>query len=80
MRIITIEQQGSTLNFFFDTKECVSINQDEETWEYWDDNDTDIYFSGMIELEGGTVTGYDGCYDLPEAVKVALSQIYDIDL
>ena len=45
---------------------------------YPDDEET--YMSGSFTVEGKTVIDYDGCYELPAEVVMALATEYDIDL
>jgi len=63
----------------------VSINTKEQTWEFQQDaNDDDTYISGSYETDNDrpcTVIGYDGCCDIPLAVKNVLRYIgYALDL
>lgn len=57
---------------------CIHINEHDGAWEFQsNEDDEETYSEGMFETdwENGrplTVTGYDGCYDLPLAVKEGL--------
>lgn len=65
-----------TREFFFDNGEWVSIDLLHEAWEYDKNDDEETYISGMIELYGDFVIGFDGCYELPEAVVACLKIVY----
>ena len=65
---------------YFDTYEWVCIWIDSEEWEYQEDDNPDTYLSGGYEREGKTIVDYDGCFELPEAVKKAFRHLgYKLD-
>lgn len=65
----------ATREFFFDNDEWVCIDLLHEYWEF-DRNVDDSYMSGMIEFLGDFVVGFNGCYELPEAVVTCLKIVY----
>lgn len=67
------------MEFVNEKDEWVSIDPENETWEYQDGEDSESYVSGNFYVEINSkselvVVDYDGCYELPEAVKKALEQ------
>ena len=74
-----------TATFITVGNQWLCINTEDHTWEYQDDVDDDeTYVSGGYETDDDrpcTVTGYDGCFDLPYAVKEALRNLgYALEL
>ena len=69
-------------NFYFDENDTwVGISPSSGSWEIQDGEDDETYMSGGYVVDGNTVIDYDGCYELPAAVILALSEFgYDIDL
>ncbi len=69
-------------NFYFDENDTwVGITPSSGSWEIQDGEDDETYMSGGYVVDGNTVIDYDGCYELPAAVILALSEFgYDIDL
>ena len=59
---------------------CHNFYFNNGTWEYQDGDDEETYISGCFILDGKTVIDYDGCYELPKEVVLALAMEYDIDL
>lgn len=44
------------------------------SFEYWvEDHDEETYVEGSLSVEGKEVIDFDGCFDLPKAVKKALN-------
>lgn len=59
----------------------VAVDKLNGTWEYMENEDSGTYMSGGYEVEGNTVVGYDGAYNLPLEVIDLLEDIgYQIDL
>ena len=75
------QEHGMTkYDVYFDTYEWVCVWTDSEEWEYQEADDSDTYLSGCYEREGKTIVDYDGCFELPEAVKRAFRHIgYKLD-
>ena len=69
-------------NFYFDENGTwVGITPSQETWEVQDGDDEETYMSGGYVVDGNTVIDYDGCFELPKQVILALSEYgYNIDL
>jgi len=72
--------EGKYHNSYFDNGVWVGIIPEDKTWEYQDSDDEETYISGSFTVEGKTVIDYDGCYELPAEVVMALATEYDIDL
>lgn len=56
---------------------CVYIDTDdgEGSWEYQsDDNDEETYSDGGLWFDGKELVDYDGCYELPEEVMLAIKE------
>lgn len=46
------------------------------SWEYQsDEDDAETYSEGGLWFEDKTLVDYDGCYDLPEEVQLALKEL-----
>ena len=67
-------------NAYFDNGAWVGITPEDEIWEYQMQDDEDTYMSGSFTVEDNTVIDYDGCYELPAEVIMALAEEYDIDI
>ncbi len=80
MKITKREKKDGVENFYFDTEEWVAIDKSEGLGEYQEGDDEESYMSGGIVVDGGEVIDYDGCYSLPQAVILALGQIFDVDI
>lgn len=83
MNIIKRNEDNGIREFWFDDvdESWVAITPGSHCWEYEENNDDDTYVSGNFVTDGNTVIDYDGIYDLPVAVILALSALgYDIDL
>lgn len=52
------------------------------SWEFQgDEEDEETYMSGGYTLDGNTVYDYDGCFELPAEVIIAMADYgYNIDL
>jgi len=72
-----------TTEFKYDNGAWVSVCTDKEdgSWEYqWDEDDEETYSEGGLWFEDKTLTDYDGCYELPEEVKMALKELgYELE-
>lgn len=72
--------------FKFDNGAWVSVicagGTDEGSWEYqWDEDDDETYAEGGIWFEDMELVGYDGCYGLPEEVKMAVRELgYEVNI
>ena len=80
MQLSSRNIENNCHNFYFDNGTWVGITPDDETWEYQEGDDEETYSSGCFILEGKTVIDYDGCFELPKEVVLALATEYDIDL
>lgn len=48
----------------------------EGSWEYQsDEDDEETYSEGGLWFEDKTLVDYDGCYELPEEVQLALNEL-----
>ena len=75
-----LEKNSEPIEFKFDNGAWVSIhinNEDgDNLWEYQSNNDDDdTYLYGTLMIENGEVIDYDGCYELPQEVKLALTDL-----
>ena len=70
------------INYFFDEENIwVGIRKDSCSWEYQEDEDDESYLSGNFVVDGCCVIDYDGCYELPNSVCLALTDLgYTLDL
>ena len=80
MKITKQEKKDGVENIYFDTQEWVAIDKSEGLWEYQEGDDEESYISGGFVVDGGTVIDYDGCYELPKAVMLALALFYEMDI
>jgi hypothetical protein len=82
MQIIERQINHGGHNFKFDNGAWVCIWPEDESWEFQsDEDDEESYMSGGYELDGNTVEGYDGCFELPKEVQTALEDYgYKLDL
>lgn len=79
MNIVKEYTENGVFNCHFDDDSWVGITPSTQSWEYLDGYDD--YMSGGYLVDGNTVYEYDGCYELPTQVILALSaKGYDIDL
>jgi len=82
MKIIDTKQGHSTdsKEFKFDNGAwaCVYAGYEdgEGSWEYQsDEGDEETYSEGGLWFEDKTLIDYDGCYELPEEVQLALKEL-----
>lgn len=85
---ITSKKQVSerSTEFKFDNGAWACLYTDYETedgsWEYQSDEDEDDdekYSEGGLWFKGKSLVDYDGCYELPEEVAIALMDLgYDV--
>lgn len=82
MKIIKTKQEHTAKSneFKFDSGAWVSVHKGGDTcegsWEYQsDEDDGETYLNGMLWIEDGVVVDYDGCFELPEEVKIALEEL-----
>ena len=88
MKIIEKKQGHSTdsQEFKFDNGAWVSVYNGGDTgqgsWEYQsDENDEETYSEGGLWFEGKELVDYDGCFELPKEVVMAVLELgFDIDL
>ena len=75
-----VNEQGGH-EYTFDNGAWVCITPGEGTWEYQKGDDEDTYISGGYVVDGCTVIDYDGCFELPKEVAIALTaKGYMLDL
>lgn len=87
MKIVEKKNGHSTdsTEFKFDNGAWVSIYNGGDTgygsWEYQEDeDDEETYSEGGLWFDGKTIEDYDGCYELPEEVQIALKELgYTLD-
>ena len=79
MKIIKKKQEKKATEFNFDNGAWVKIhNADGEygSWEFQaDEDDEETYSEGGLWFEGKELVDYDGCYELPEEVRMALTEL-----
>ena len=67
----------------YDNGEWVCIDENEQGWEYQPNNDPETYVSGSFTLDeyaDKKVIDYDGCFELPQMVIAALTELgYDTE-
>lgn len=81
MKITEEKEWAGSSVFWFDNGSMVWIQDFDGFWEYQSDlKDDDTYISGNYYCDGDTVIDYDGVFELPEEVKIALSTKYKLDL
>ena len=79
--IVSRNVEDGIHNFYFEDEEWVGITPSSHSWEYQEGDDDDSYISGNYVTDGNTVIDYDGSFELPTQVILALSEFgYDIDL
>ena len=63
---------------------CVYTGYEDGTgsWEYQsDEDDEETYSEGGLWFEDKTLVDYDGCYELPEEVVMAVTELgFNVDL
>lgn len=79
MKIIKETKNKENVELKFDNGAWVSIGSD--NWECQSDEDDDeTYCSGGLWFEGKSIVDYDGCFELPKEVKMALTHLgYDLE-
>ena len=76
-----VEEKETVCNVsYFSNGVEVSINKSLQVWEYQIGDDSDSYLSGIYVLDDDTVIDYDGCFELPKEVMIALGKLYKLDL
>lgn len=81
MQITSRNIEDGVHNTYFDNDVWVGITPAEQTWEYQEGDDDESYMSGGYTVDGCTVIDYDGCFELPKEVILALAEEnYEIDL
>ena len=81
----TIKVSERTKEFKFDNGAWASVYIDTEdgdgSWEYQsDEDDEETYSDGGLWFEEKKVVDYDGIYELPEEVKLAIRDMgYEIE-
>lgn len=82
-KILVTSPNGKCIEYTFDTGEWVSLWISGREWEYQQGDDDDTYMSGGFFTDDdnpNVVVDYDGCYDLPLAVRVAIERWFTLDL
>lgn len=73
MKIVHKKSNNGRLDYDFDNGAWVSIDDEGLDWEYMSDADNeDSYCSGMLIWDNGAIVDFDGVFELPLAVKLAL--------
>ncbi len=86
MKIIEKIKNKGTLEVRFANGTWVKVYDGSDTgigsWEYQtDEDDEETYSEGSLEFDGRTLTGYDGCFELPMAVIIAVEELgFDVEL
>lgn len=86
MKIIEKKKDKGTLEVRFNNGTWVKVYDGSGTgigsWEYqYDEDDEETYSEGCLEFTDRTLDGYDGCFELPKEVIMAVSELgFDIDL
>jgi hypothetical protein len=74
MKIIKKTNKKVNVEFKFDNGAWVSIDPDH--WEYQsDEDDAETYIDGNLWFKGKHLVDYDGCFELPKEVEMALKHI-----
>ena len=83
MEIVEKNVKDGAREYKFDNGAWVKLDIDGEygSWEYQEDeDDEETYMEGGIWFDGKQVEDYDGCFELPEEVKIALKDlVYTMD-
>lgn len=84
MKIVERKNEDNTHEFKFDNGAWCSIctaDRKYGSWEYQEDeDDEETYSEGGLWFYGKTIEDYDGCYELPEEVQIALKELgYTLD-
>ena len=85
MKITERKVGKKSQEFKFDNGAWVRIFIDDSesgSWEYQsDEDDEETYSEGGLWFEDKWLADYDGCYELPEEVEMAIKElVYKIDL
>ena len=78
MKITEKKKVKDATEFKFDNGTWVSISKsgNEVLWEYQPyEDDDETYIEGWLGFEGNTLTDYDGCYELPKEVVMAVVEL-----
>lgn len=70
--------ESKNKEFKFDNGAWAKIDIDGESgsWEYQEDeDDEETYSEGGLWFEGKELVDYDGCYELPEEVALAVREL-----
>lgn len=75
-KVETIHQESVSPVFGIKSETDITIYADGTgDFEYYVDLDEDDYYiEGALTLEGKEVIDFDGCFDLPQEVKTALTE------
>lgn len=78
MEIVEKNVKDGSREYRFDNGAWVKLDIDGEygSWEYQEDeDDEETYMEGGIWFDGKQIEDYDGCFELPEEVKIALKDL-----
>ena len=75
MTIIRRKNEGKNHEFWFNNGAWVNIGEDNASYEYEVNNNENTYIEGSLIIEGRDLIDYDGCYELPKEVELALSEL-----
>lgn len=78
MEIVEKNFNDGAREYKFDNGAWVKLDIDGEygSWEYQEDeDDEETYMEGGIWFDGKQIEDYDGCFELPEEVKIALKDL-----
>ena len=79
MKIIERKNERNDCEFKFDNGAWVKISIDDSesgSWEYQsDEDDEETYSEGGLWFETSWLVDYDGCYELPKEVLMALHEL-----
>ena len=78
MEIVEKNVKDGAREYKFDNCAWVKLDIDGEygSWEYQEDeDDEETYMEGGIWFDGKQIEDYDGCFELPEEVKIALKDL-----
>lgn len=78
-----LESENGIASYWFDNGAWARVDMGEGwpmidygSWEFQaDEHDAETYMEGGLWIEGEQVVDYDGCYELPEEVKMALTDL-----
>lgn len=78
MKIVERKNKKNTHEFKFDNGAWCSICTmgEESSWEcQMDEADEETYSEGGLWFDGKELVDYDGCFELPDAVRIALKEL-----